>query len=189
MNSESKTTEDILREMREYADQLDNDGDITGADFRDFANQLEEAMKREKAVTDAMLACKGKMTPHHDPEHAPPPYPGNAAKLREALKASRDYFVALREKVPGSLSEQYLTRRIADIDVALAAPTRNCDVGTPNEQARRFQLFCQNHRDIDTECSMMCPFVDTADINHCQSGWAQLPYKEEETRKKEEGAK
>ena len=47
---------------------------------------------------------------------------GNAAALREMLKASRDYFVALREKVPGSLSEQYLTQRIANIDAALAAP-------------------------------------------------------------------
>ena len=47
MNSESKTTEDILREMREYADQLDNDGDITGADFRDFANQIEQAIARD----------------------------------------------------------------------------------------------------------------------------------------------
>ena len=79
MNSESKTTEDLFREMREYADQLDNDGDITGADFRDFANQLEEAMKREKAITDALLACKDKMIPHPDPDNAPPPYFDNAA--------------------------------------------------------------------------------------------------------------
>lgn len=47
MNSKSKTTEDILREMREYADQLDNDGDCTGADFRDFANQIEQAIARD----------------------------------------------------------------------------------------------------------------------------------------------
>ena len=64
----------------------------------------------------------------------------------------------------------------ADVDAALAAPPRNCDVGTPEEQARRFQLFCQAHRAFDAGCSSNCPFVDTADINHCQSGWAQLPY-------------
>ncbi len=67
---------------------------------------------------------------------------------------------------------------VEDPAIALSAPPRNCDVGTADEQARRFQLFCQNHRGFDTGCSTRCPFVNTADINHCQSGWAQMPYEE-----------
>ena len=52
---------------------------------------------------------------------------GNIAKMREALEASRAYFVALRAEVPNTQSQQYLTQRIADLDSALAAPPRNCD--------------------------------------------------------------
>ena len=126
MNSESKTTEDILREMREYADQLDNDGDITGADFRDFANQLEAAAKRERAVTDAMLACKGKMFPHPDPEHAPPPHPAAAADMRAALE--KIVRIAEEWDTPGIHAVQATLYRILEAArAALSAPPRDCE--------------------------------------------------------------
>ncbi len=190
MNSKSKTTEDLLREMREYADQLDNDGDITGADFRDFANQLEEAMKREKAVTDALLACKGKMTPHPDPDHAPPPYPGNAAALREALRTLRQRFdnnvMAYQDRY-FKFSGWHWHKKAAEAarwrdvfhelreacDAALAAPSRNCDVGTAEEQEERFDEFCSSHF---KHCSK-CPLFDK--FRFCQSAWMQMPYEKE----------
>ena len=65
------------------------------------------------------------------------------------------------------------------VDNALAAPPRNCDVGTPKEQAARFQKFC---RFIATQgredCPDNCPCVDADDINVCQAAWGQMPYKE-----------
>ena len=160
-----ETVEDVVSEMSN-ARKFDKD-------IQDWADRIDAAHKREKAVTDAMLACKGKMFPHPDPEHAPPPYPGNAAALREALKASRDYFVALRESVPGTLSEQYLAQRIADIDAAISATPRNCDVGTAEEQEERLNEFCSSHFE---HCSK-CPLFDK--FRFCQTAWMQMPYEKE----------
>lgn len=112
---------------------------------------------------------------------------GNAAALRRALEDTEELLEHFAK--PGTMLHSAFFLHMRDNRAALSAPPRNCDVGTAEEQARRFQLFCQAHRAFDAECSTRCPFVGTADINHCQSGWAQLPYKEEETRKKEEGAK
>lgn len=221
----NETVADIVRELRGFRDEMPGEAitwprQVIEEEFDDLADRIEAAEEREKAVTDALLACKDKMIPHPDPEHAPPPYPGNAAamrlcdefiqaaydadicspgdlaqrvrkikdaigpsplgnaaKLRETLKTSRDYFVALREKVPGSLSEQYLTRRIADIDVALASPVRNCDVGTAEEQSERFTKVCVANSRCGARglCSDTCPF--NRDYRaECALVWAQKPY-------------
>ena len=53
---------------------------------------------------------------------------------------------------------------------------RNCDIGTPAEQARRFQKFCHLVRTHSCDCSNDCPFIDEPDIIHCQFAWAQMPY-------------
>lgn len=73
---------------------------------------------------------------------------------------------------------------------ALAAPPRNCDVGTAEEQWKRFDEFC-----IDWEesgpyggCSDGCPCmaIKSKESDGCfgQSGcfsiWAQMPYEAEE---------
>ena len=62
-----KTIKDITAEMRRYADQLDMDGDITGADFRDFADKI-----------DAVFA----------------PIQYDMTKMRKALECIRDMAVA-----------------------------------------------------------------------------------------------
>ncbi len=108
---------------------------------------------------------------------APPEPPSNAAAMREALKASRDYFVALREKVSGCLSEQYLTQRIANIDAALSAPPRNCDVGDAAEQSERLAKFCKANyekAEKDKHICSECQFNDC--IGECPLKWAQLPF-------------
>ena len=65
----------------------------------------------------------------------------------------------------------------AEVDAAINTPARNCDVGTPAEQARRFQKFCHLVRTHSCDCSD-CPFIDEPDIIHCQFAWAQMPYEE-----------
>jgi hypothetical protein len=81
---------------------------------------------------------------------------------------------------------------------ALAAPPRNCDVGTVQEQTERFKAFCQSnmqfYKDMfghDDEgrldgwdCREDCPvgrMIDsgTAVADHCQLAWAQMPYEAE----------
>lgn len=65
------------------------------------------------------------------------------------------------------------------VNAALAAPTRNCDVGTPAEQSRRFQEFCHLISTHSCDCSDDCPLIDEPDIVHCELTWAQMPYTEE----------
>lgn len=56
---------------------------------------------------------------------------------------------------------------------------RNCDVGTPEEQYRRFRAFCESHDgggDFDNPCrgcELKQPFG-------CETAFANLPYKGEE---------
>lgn len=52
---------------------------------------------------------------------------------------------------------------------ALAAPARNCDVGTVEEQSERYHAFCDSN-----ECTS-CPCKFTA-RTYCALIWEQMPY-------------
>ncbi len=61
---------------------------------------------------------------------------------------------------------------------ALAAPTRNCDVGTEVEQGDRFARFCDCYI-----CCSQCPIKPRWNFGNdhkpsCGVIWAQMPYKE-----------
>ena len=60
------------------------------------------------------------------------------------------------------------------IRAALAEPPHNCEVGTAEEQAKRFDDFC------DAQCQKSCKSCPvykemTTDIE-CFAKWAQMPY-------------
>lgn len=57
------------------------------------------------------------------------------------------------------------------ISAILAAPARNCDVGTVEEQSERYHALCDSFK-----CPS-CPwkFGKTTD---CALNWAQMPYEE-----------
>lgn len=86
----------IVRDLRDCANRVEedyHDEDVWDSSeaawiYRDIADRIEAAHKREKAVTDALLACKDKMTPHPDPDHVPPPYPGDAIVPRDTHGAT-----------------------------------------------------------------------------------------------------
>ena len=104
--------------------------------LKNYADRIEAVKKRERAISNALLAIKGKMIPHPDPENAPPPYPGNAAALR------------------------------------------NCDVGTAEEQYRRFRTMCDSK---DAKQCSTCMFRQNCYTSRdkCFARWAQLPYEAE----------
>lgn len=62
-------------------------------------------------------------------------------------------------------------------DEALAEPLRNCDVGTIEEQSKRFNAFCFHQR-----CNT-CPLnaVEDGLMGECGVRWAQAPYENEVT--------
>lgn len=100
---------------------------------------------------------------------------GNSAALREALKDNTQLLAVVH-------SDEYtaeITEQIDKNTSVLAAPARNCDVGTADEQADRFKAFCYANRTPDNECSKGCQFNDTSAVCYCQARWAQMPYEED----------
>ena len=58
-------------------------------------------------------------------------------------------------------------------------PLRNCDVGTCEEQEKRFNSFCKTHLSgIRSICSAQCPCVGCRSMFHCLTKWEQMPYEE-----------
>lgn len=100
----------------------------------------------------------------------------DAAKMREALEDAKAFL--LKHGCDCSEGAAVVSR----IDFALAAPPRNCDVGTAEEQDSRFEEFCDAHQD-GVVCSDECPLRHTSAL--CDFAWAQMPY--EEGEKNEQG--
>lgn len=96
---------------------------------------------------------------------------GNVSKLREALKETIPWLAATEAEVTKSVRPT-----LDKVEAALAAPPRNCDVGTADEQARRFFEFCHAHKTPANTCSPKCPFYKKEAICNCITGWGQLPY-------------
>ena len=91
---------------------------------------------------------------------------GNAAAMREALVMAKRLF-------DGRLMWQQDIRKAHEaVNAALAAPPRNCDVGTEKEQNERFLKFCTS-----IDCKRYCPLFKA---DSCELAWAQMPYDEVE---------
>ena len=101
----------------------------------------------------------------------------NAAKMREALENSNGLLEELA--LIGEWSES-AKEQIAENSAALAAPPRNCDIGTAEEQSVRMSEFCrEQYKKTDgvALCSG-CRFHGIEGLD-CQFAWAQMPYKSE----------
>ena len=64
--------------------------------------------------------------------------------------------------------------------VLISMPQRNCDMGTAEEQAERYNAFCRKHFTPDKlggNCRE-CPLRNRRGWS-CQLAWAQMPYAEE----------
>lgn len=112
-------------------------------------------------------------------EH-PKANPGNAAAMREALKnlvdRTSEYIKECNPSIAGGCE---IRRALENAKDAIAAPPRNCDVGTAEEQAERFYNFCTEHSSaIHGMCNYRCPCIDSVDKCHCLCKWAQMPYEE-----------
>ena len=146
--NQNETIADILHEIRTRPQSRPSPTDI-----REWANRLEAAAARDRAITDVMLAVKDKPLPHPDPEHAPPLFPGNAAAMREALvkmvDAVKAYFGWDDAPAVHDLNgpDAFFCREMSKAIAALAAPARNCDRFKTAEEALaeiEKQLFMWN---------------------------------------------
>ena len=102
---------------------------------------------------------------------------GNAADWRDALEAAK-YCLVNRHTCSGYTIED----TIAKIDAVLAAPALNCEVGTWQQQEKRFENFCNRFRhDYCRGCSLGEEFFENHEIGECRLAWAQKPYSGEVT--------
>ena len=106
----------------------------------------------------------------NSPTYGEHPNVGNAAKMRETIEWLKERLTAA--VYDGSFE---VHEALDKIDAALSAPPRNCDAGTPEEQAERFEHYCFIHRTMD-RCCQDCPIKDEP---CCELAWAQMPYAEE----------
>lgn len=104
----------------------------------------------------------------------------NIHNLRDALEWL-DRRIREEAEYDGEMSNEHAIE-LAFIQNMLAKfPLRQCDVGTPEEQAHRFHDFCVgNSSDIKRMCKPSCPCIDCFDRCQCMCKWAQLPYEAEE---------
>ena len=198
----------ILAEMREYFDLLkrglipDNVARMTTRQRHQFwADRIEAAAERERAefrrqlrneiqINDALATARPQLhcvddviaeaakERAHEIELAKLRAHGNAAAMRSALER----IVNLAPEYPARgvdwnalAADAFLTA-----SAALAAPARNCDVGTAREQIDRFNDFCRNNAPACPECPLYQHLLGyerhAFGRNECMAFWGQLPY-------------
>lgn len=153
-----------------------------------YARRIEAAAKRDKAEAEAEALAVGGIV------EAARHKPGNAAATRAALRAlrdaSRDFYNQILNSKYSEILDKYTCVKqgfpaVLDLrsafpmaNYALSAPPRNCDVGSEEEQSRRYEAFCEvHHMQCDKGCSA-CPCSKKSGVS-CELYWAQMPYAEE----------
>ena len=172
-NERHETVADIVAAMRDeshagYGCFLE----WVGEKMRSYADRIEAAAKREReAGAEAAQICGeiGEIVGRDAACHQPVTdcHGLNAAAMREAL-------VRVKRLFDGRLMWQPDIRKTHEaVNAALAAPPRNCDVGTTKEQSARFDAHCRKNMGCLT-----CPLreKDGGVPKHCEFAWAQMPY-------------
>lgn len=184
MSEQNETVADIVADMRKAVapfrigeDELTHI--LCAGEVELFAARIEAAAKRERialvAEAEAAKDARNRMGVRLRLEFAEKCKAclnGNAAKLRDALE-----YISSRAEVGKHFDPPAELDAVVDAArAALAAPPRNCDVGTAEEQTRRHKAFCAAHyraNDIDAQCDG-CP-ASTPDETDCEFVWGQLP--------------
>lgn len=104
----------------------------------------------------------------------------NGAKMREALEYVLHFDATDEAATEDGLTDAERIAEYADhitecqkkANAALSAPPRNCDVGTAEEQFRRYHKFC-----MDGHGCSRCRVGIFAGAG-CSLAWAQMPYKD-----------
>ena len=195
MASENETFDEVLRCMQndivhfvgkpvkhsrdllqEYHDRF------KAAHHREVAelkSKMNDVVCENEALRDACGTCSAKREREATREKAS--QVGNAAKMRDALRQVSRVAVEMTRKTVTGESEDRKTvdewsLRLCDIvSATLAAPPRNCDVGTDEEQSRRYEELCDRHT-CGSRCSASgCPMYE---YDCSPFAWGQMPYEE-----------
>lgn len=179
MSAENETIEDIEKKLRELARAIKHTLQMPQAVYErhgsmenkpldvylaEIADRIRAAAKRERAFHAMTEEANERLREHL--AIALKGGVGNAAKMREALKAI-DFVVWNKRR---HTKEEVEAHRLAT--EALTVPPRQCDVGTVEEQDERFRNFCAKY--IGGTCTG-CKLQDCG-LAECSLQWAQMPY-------------
>ena len=100
---------------------------------------------------------------------------GNQMKMRETMLVVRDALDTISAHEDDiEFVRAWIAQTKEAVQEALAAPARQCDVGTAEEQSERMEKsVCSKHHGC-----VRCP-LRKAKYSDCSLGWAQTPYAEE----------
>ena len=100
-------------------------------------------------------------------------------KLRKALETLVDVVDAWKDHLPPVIRDGELAKAMKKANAALAEPVRNYEVGSLEEQSRRFDRVC-SYRFTGNCAGCQNPLDDSAanGVSDCALFWAQMPYKE-----------
>ena len=80
--------------------------------------------------------------------------------------------------IAATLDELERLPNLAYKEVTISAtPRRNCDVGTPDEQAARMRSFCAKNG-VDSDGAFRCENCKLTKEFRCELTWAQMTYEE-----------
>ena len=95
---------------------------------------------------------------------------GNVKAIREALESVRNWCL---NRLVNSSHQVTVEGLLSVVNTALAKPPRNCDVGTPEEQAERYEKLCDSHTCGSICSGSCCPLYD---YDCSPFAWAQMQY-------------
>ena len=196
MSDTQETIADIIAEKRRRADEIERDcaekmkrGEMVSdcyarelvADIRREADRLEAAHRREVREAEDLFrkSLKKQEDTLRDQYEALVGF-SNRAKLREALESVKELARTIYSTSDKGSSHEDLAEKIVELaNAALAAPPRNCDALSVQEQTEKFNQFCQSHRHSDLPKCAGCPLEDIPDGTGCAQAWGQMPYESE----------
>ena len=92
-----------------------------------------------------------------------------ASNIKATREALMEASIALSSATHHHMTEDDAKDCLAVIEAALSVPPRNCDVGTAEEQFKRFDRWC-NSRVLKNCLGLDC--------RKCFIAWSQMPYEE-----------
>jgi hypothetical protein len=182
MEGSNETKDDIIAEMKRRKEKLEDavfaaplcySTETMRAQSEildEFIERFEAAHKREKATAEKSSAV------------------GDCAKLREAL-TKVEKWMERRIVTCGFEFSATIPTMLEDVVLpALAAPPRNCDVGTAKEQESRWETNCGRGIPNCKHCKVYEKAKNSGLVHgrylmrcDCRFIWAQMPYKEGES--------
>lgn len=161
MSAENETHEQIVAEVRFHAQQnIDAEKDkpefgiltAEGKIALNYADELEAAHKREVEKLNSVIQATVSRSDaeidrlRREAEELRKQI-GNSAKLREAIAKCVNLITEFGNAEIVKTPLDVIVDIEAILKAALAEPPRQCDVGTAEEQEKRFSKFCGSNAD------------------------------------------